>query len=102
MDPPGVIRGRDLAGIVIQREIDEITHHLQDERWGVVVASDGEFIVPDDFGSTPAAPVTPTVYLIAGCHDIVLPRNRVQEINQTAKAAAGQYIVARDFSKCPM
>jgi hypothetical protein len=86
--------------VVLQREIDEITDHLQ--HWGVAVASDGEFIVPDDFGSTPAAPVTPTLYLIAGCHDILLHRNHVQKLNQTAEAASREYLVARDFSKCPM
>lgn len=100
-DSIGALPGRMLAGIVIQRHIHEIVKQLKNEHWGIAVALDGEFIVPDDFGTTPIVPVTPKLCLIAGCGDVALLRHGVRELNRTAIAASRQYLVARNFSRCP-
>jgi hypothetical protein len=101
-DSKGALPGRMVAGIVIQRDIDRVTDQLKNENWGVIETREGELIVPDEFGTTSVVPVTPTLCLIAGCEDGVLVRPRIFELNRAAIAASRKYLVARDFSRCPM
>ena len=54
----GMFPGRMLAGIYIQRSIDFYQYQLSAETWGVARALHGEFILPDEFGTTPIVPVT--------------------------------------------
>lgn len=100
-DPAGFLPGRMLAGVVIQRDIDRMATRLEEHSWGVLVAQAGEFIVPDFFGDAPIVPVTSTICLLAGSGDTTLLIDGVRELNQLAIKYAQEYLVARDFSRCP-
>jgi hypothetical protein len=100
--PDGKFAGRMLAGLYIQRGVDFWEYQLRGESWGVARARHGEFVVPDDFGSTPIVPVTPKVCLIAGAGDMGLVTHGVRDMNLTAQSSHGEYMLARAFAACPM
>jgi hypothetical protein len=84
--------GRMMAGIMILREIDIFQHKLTDIPWGIVIAEQGEFIIPDEFPTTPMVPVAPTVCLIATWENGVVNQSEVKRINGELSSAARQYI----------
>jgi hypothetical protein len=100
--PDGMLPGRMLAGIHIQREIDFFVHQLSNETWGVVRARAGEFLLPDCFGETAIVPVTPRACLVARAGNGDLKEDGVREFNVLAASSCSRYVVARSFAKCPL
>jgi hypothetical protein len=98
--PDNKLPGRMISGMKIQRGIDELAARLE-KRWGVVRSRGGEFIVPDAFGQEPIVPVAPTICLVSGCADLLLPEGQVARINQAARRSAQRYLFARDLEQCP-
>jgi hypothetical protein len=94
--------GRLITGLQIQMRIDQACKQLQDTRWGVVTSSEGEFVLPDTFGSSTIVPVTPTVSLICGCKDAEIPKESTVAINRLADHSACSFLIARAFSECPL
>jgi hypothetical protein len=94
--------GRIVAGIQIQTNIQAIDAHLRGNRWGVVTADKGEFIVPDTFGVMTVVPVTPTICLVCAREDMEISNAEVSKINRLAMRYRQDYCVARDFTQCPL
>jgi hypothetical protein len=97
----GTIPGRYIVGIQIQNDIDGFAAQLERRQWGIVSAQDGEFILPDNFGSFTIVPISPAISLIYDSQDLSLSRNQVKMVNRCAANTASQYVVARDFTVCP-
>jgi len=95
------IPGRAVAGLQIQRSIDQIDAQFRGKRWGVLTASDGEFFVPDTFGRMTIVPVTPKICLVCSRPDEHISRAEVSRLNSCARHSAWDYHVARDFAQCP-
>jgi hypothetical protein len=105
-DADGALPGRMAAGIRIQMGIRHLALELQGAHWGVGTASTGEFVVPDHFGWAPIVPVSPSICLFAGMGDHSVLPDGVRVINRVAArvafSASNGYIVAKDFSRCPL
>lgn len=99
--PNRILPGRMRASIVIQLGIRHFVQQLHRKRWGIALAKEGEFLVPDQFGTVAIVPVTPTLCLIAGCGNVMLSKAEVHELNRTARLTAREYVFARDFKSCP-
>lgn len=102
----GALPGRMAAGIRIQMGIRRVALELHGAQWGVGVAREGEFVVPDHFGWAPIVPVSPSICLFAAMGDHTVLLDGVRDINRVAARMAfstsNGYVIARDFSKCPV
>jgi hypothetical protein len=94
--------GRMMAGILILRHIDFFEHELNAIPWGIVTSAQGEFVIPDEFGTTPIVPVTPTLCLVAAWEDSILDRSGVRDVNEQLTSAVRHYLVAHDLPNCPL
>ncbi len=93
--------GRMVAGILIQRHVYHFQRQLIGIPWGIVTAAQGEFVIPDEFGTTPIIPVSPTICLIAAWDNAVLDRSGVKSVNLESTSAVRNYFVAHDLANSP-
>jgi hypothetical protein len=84
VDAVGAIPGRMMGGLRIQSGIGQLVSQLSGTRWGVAEASQGEFLVPDQFGQFLAVPLNPRLCLIAGTEDRTVLLDDVRLINRLA------------------
>ena len=102
----GAIPGRMMAGMRIQWRIRRVALELSGARWGVAEARKGEFVVPSHFGWALIVPLTPRICLTAGWGDHTVLADGVRLLNRVALsmafAVSGGYLVAQDFSRCPL
>ena len=98
----GIIPGRQVAGLHIQKGIMAICRQMSDAQWGIVRADCGEFIVPDYCPDKIIIPVSPTLCLVNPCKSGVVPREGVAKINRYMLAGCREYYFARDISECPL
>jgi hypothetical protein len=93
--------GRFIAGLRIQKGIDERSYQLQGRRWGIVRAQVGEFLVPDSPANMIAVPLTPEIGLYFEHDNCLIPESEVAKANLLARKLARHYYFARDLSACP-
>lgn len=99
--PDASVPIRHLIGIRMSMEVRDLARRVTGGSWGVLRADDGEFLVPDNFGTLPIIPLSPKVMLAYGDGDTALDRNAVARLNQVALLCASRYIFARDWSEAP-
>lgn len=99
--PDLTIPGRQLSGIHIQTNLIRVRKQLKDAEWGILVAGQGEFIVPDIFSNARVLPVSPTICLYSPSENDIIDVNEVRGINRLAIASSKEYFFARDFAVCP-
>lgn len=100
--PDLTIPGRQLADLNIQMNLDKVRQQLADAKWGILKASEGEFIAPDNFSNARVVPISPSVCLFSQSESDVISKSEVSEINRLAISSSIDYFFARDFSKCPI
>jgi hypothetical protein len=76
------------------RQINPTAH------WGIVQASDGEFVVPN-WPVHAFVPINPALALANPARNQRLDRDAVQLVNEQLRAASRRYFFARDFAACP-
>ena len=86
-----------MRGMRIQMNIDAVVENMVDAKWGVLCASKGGFIVPDNFLKRKIVPVTPEVCFVAEHDSGVLGEQGVDCINSLAIDSADEYIFAKDL-----
>jgi hypothetical protein len=101
IQPDRTISGRFIASFKISQGIMNYKKQLPSRRWGVVLSSEGEFVVPDQFGTIEVVPLAPKVCLVAGLDNCVFSPDQIKELNRAAFAVAKEYCVARTFAACP-
>jgi hypothetical protein len=69
--------------------------------WGIVHASNGEFVVPDWPLVYAFVPITPTLALVNHYINQRLDRGDVRLVNKQLRSASRRYFFARDFAACP-
>lgn len=62
---PGGVPTRQMYGLSIQRDIDALAHNLNARKWGILILTEGELIVPD-MPIRYFIPLTPTICLAWG------------------------------------
>jgi hypothetical protein len=95
------LAGRMLASAQIWRSITTYRKRYPGQRWGIVSAHQGEFVVPDQFGGRPIVPLTPTICLIANYVDFRASEEQIRNLNNLAGDVAREYVLARSFAACP-
>lgn len=88
---------RQINGLAMQMNIDSFVANMLDARWGVLFASEGEFIVPDNFLERRIVPITPKVCFVAEHESGVLSGQDVARINSLAIEFSSEYIFAKDL-----
>lgn len=89
---------RHMCGLQMQMEVSALVRSMADVMWGILVASEGEFIVPDNFWERRIVPITPKVCFVAEHDSGSLSIQDVDRINSLAINSAKEYIFARDLT----
>ncbi|MBR1175386.1 hypothetical protein JQ617_15595 [Bradyrhizobium sp. KB893862 SZCCT0404] len=99
----GTMPARQLNGVVLQMRMDWYAHHLSThvQRWGVIVAQSGEFVVPD-VPWHQIMPLTPRLALVHSSLDGMITEQNLAQINAAMTALSRDYFFARDFANCPL
>ena len=84
----------------MQRNLDNCLEKMSGIKWGMLTASEGEFLVPDNFSKVHIVPVSPQLCFAAGYDSQAIGLSIVSHINSLAISNADRYIFARDFQKC--
>jgi hypothetical protein len=96
----GKIPARILRGLRMQQNLDDAIEKMAGIKWGMLTASQGEFLVPDNFSGVYIVLVNPKLCFAAGYDSQTIRLSSVNHINSLAVSSADRYIFARDFSKC--
>ncbi|MNB91765.1 hypothetical protein D3C75_388490 [compost metagenome] len=102
--PDLTIASRLLVTPNIRLNLSKAAQMMRDARWQVLRATEGEFIVPDNFYSLYAVPLSPTVCLWAHSEETyeLLDCKALAVINRAAVETSVEYYLARDLSQCPI
>lgn len=104
--PDLTLPGRHMASTNILLNLQTATAEMKDVRWGLLIATEGEFIVPDNHKVLWLVPLTPTISLHGlqsgeSNQIMTIDRQAVAELNRLAIEASVEYYFARDLSQCP-
>lgn len=101
--PDLTIPSRTLVAPAIRLNLSEEVRRMAGERWKILRAMEGEFVVPDNFFKWLIVPLSPTVSLCA--HPEVtqsrLYSDGVVIINRLAIESSIEYYFARSLDECP-
>jgi hypothetical protein len=96
------VPGRMMLGLKIQIEIDRLMiRYFNEKQWGILQASNGNFLVPD-ISHSGAVPVSPNLLLLCERKNTVITQSEIAIINFQLASFALEYLIARDFQKCYM
>ena len=101
IEPDHSIPGRMITGVKMQQNLFLCRRQLADAQWGVLRASQGEFLVPDNFSNARIVPLTPKLCLYSPSSNDVIRESEVLQINQLAVASSREWYFAQDLSNCP-
>ena len=100
--PDLTLPGRNLSGLAIQQNLFLVRKQLEDAKWGVLTAREGEFIVPDNFSNARIVPLTPHMCLFSQSENDSIYIDEVRASNRLAVESSKEYYFAKDISKCPL
>ena len=98
----GVVPARFMTGVQVLRRLDMNRPRLQNIKWGLLEAKEGEFIVADSYNDLTFMPISPTLAFCAGCQDIKIDKVGVINANKQSIEKSRGFYFARDFSECPI
>lgn len=98
----GVVPARFVTGIQIHMQLDINRPGMQNMKWGLLEAKDGEFIVADSYSDLAFFPITPTLAFCAGSQDMQLDKAGVTNANKQSIEKSRVFYFARDLTKCPI
>lgn len=98
----GRLPRRFMNGIRLRMRIDHDRVYSGPINWGILEASDGEFIVPDTTRHVTLMPISPKLCFMGGQTSLCLKFEAVAETNALLRSLAVGYYFARDLEVCPM
>lgn len=98
----GVVPSRFLSSIGITIEIDRYWPQFEDVKWGLLEATDSEFLVADSYSDLMLIPFTPKMAFAAGHVDQKIPKHEVAKINKESVLRATSFYFGRDLVQCPI
>ena len=99
----GEVPSRFVSSFLIQREIDyAMSFTFKDIKWGLIEATEGEFLVADCYGDFPFMPISPTLAFWAQESDQKINKNQLSSINKISLEKATEFVFARSISACPI
>lgn len=91
------------TGYMIEMRLMEYLEANEDATWGVLIAKEGEFIVPDHKKWHEILRLTPTICLVKGRVAVVpFSSSEVTLLNYRTLQASDAYVFARDFNNAPI
>lgn len=93
----GVIPGRNMVGLRLQRDIDSGAMSWSGRKWGVVIAQGREFLHPDAPHHN-ILPVTPKLAFALDSQTGYISEQNLDEINRAMVQHAYRYFFARDLN----
>lgn len=96
------ISGRAISGVKIQLDLFRLQKQMRGVKWGILRATKGQFIVPDNFSNARILPLSASICFSSQSVDNVIAETEVREINKLAIASSKDYYFANDLSKCPL
>lgn len=93
---------RFINGMAIMRENDRGMARMANARWGIVRASQGEFLVPDNTKELSVVPLNPNICLVNEASDQELSLDLVGAVNRQLRDCAQSHCFARDIRLCPI
>jgi len=103
----GVIRpnlsvsGWHLCGVNMQLNLFKVREQMAEAHWGILRATRGHFIVPDNFSQARILPLSPSICFVSQTDDHEIGENEVVSINRIAVAGSRSYYFAQSLGKCP-
>lgn len=98
----GIMPARFMTGIQIHRQLDMNRHGMKNMKWGLLEATEGEFIVADSYNDLTFMPISPTLAFCAGHQDMQIDKMGVTNANKQSIEKSREFYFARDLSKCPI
>lgn len=98
VDSNSCVSSRILTGEKILYEFDQVCRQCEHVYWGVLSATGGEFIIPDNFIKHRYLPLTPTMILAANQVSRSIGITEVEKINRDAIQLSDTYFFARKLS----
>ncbi len=102
IDGKAFIPSRFNTGMNIQMTIDNMIYKYKNLKWGIVISTEGDFLVPDNFNKTTIVPICPNVILLGSSKDIYIAENETKIINRLAIQNSKEIYFARKLSNCPV
>ncbi|MEQ6885788.1 hypothetical protein [Salicola sp. Rm-C-2C1-2] len=96
----GIMPSRFAASIKIQQLIEMNIVQYNDIRWGLVQATEGEFLVADCYQEHCFMPISPKLAFVSQTEDGDVSREDLVALNNTSVSKATNYYFARDLGKC--
>lgn len=100
--PDGSVPARFITGMVLSLEMGRAYRALQGRHWGILRASGGHFIVPDNFGDASVIPISSSIILAMGEDDRSLTRSETKYFNWLALSSYDEFLFAKDFGKAAL
>ncbi|MGI2107736.1 hypothetical protein ACRN9A_21715 [Shewanella frigidimarina] len=97
----GVVPARFMTGIQVLRQLDMNRPGMQNMKWGLLKAKEGEFIVADSYNDLAFMPISPILAFCAGSQDMQIDKADVTNANRQSIEKSREFYFARDLSKCP-
>lgn len=98
----GMFPARFMTGIQVLRLLDMNRPGMQNMKWGLLEAEEGEFIVADSYNDLAFMPISPTLAFCAGSQDMQIDKAYVTNANRKSIEKSREFYFARDLSKCPV
>ncbi len=92
---------RQVAGLTLQLTLFQFRKQMRDAHWGIVRASKGQFIVPDNFSNARILPLAPNICFFSEHDDALLGEDEVRKINQIALDSSQNYYFGHEIENCP-
>lgn len=99
--PDKTVPGNSIVGTRIPLDLSRERDRMSDAKWGILRATDAEFLVPDNFSNGRILPLSPNICLFSQSKNETIDKEEVLQINELAIQSSKKYLFARDFSKCP-
>lgn len=98
----GVVPARFVTGIRILMQLDQQWPSIENFKWGLLTANEGEFIVADCYKDLTFMPISPTLAFCAGCKDLTIDKENVANANKQSIEKASEFYFARKLTECPV
>lgn len=97
-----IVPSRFFCGLQIQVSIARDWQLCNHFKWGLIEATDGEFLVADGYDDFAFMPISPKFAFWAGERDQKINRQQLVEVNKETISKAKEYYFARKISECPI
>lgn len=98
----GGVPARFITGMEVLRQLDMQWPSVESMQWGLLEATEGEFLVADCYQDLTFMPISPKLAYCAGFKDQAIGKSDVAEINRQSISKSSSFYFAKDLNNCPV